>query len=128
MAQNNRVFVGFAKEDITCRDFLVGQAKNNNSPFEFVDMSVKEPWSSEWKTKCREKIKRCDGFIALISKNTSGADGARWEIKCADEESIPILGIYCYSNDKPATLPAEISGYPVKNWTWPNIENFIDSL
>lgn len=36
-----RVFISFAIEDSRLRDLLVGQAKNNNSPFEFVDMSVK---------------------------------------------------------------------------------------
>ncbi len=41
-----RIFISFAMEDKTLRDFLVGQAKNEKSPFEFVDMSVKKPWES----------------------------------------------------------------------------------
>ena len=53
MAKNNRIFIAFAKEDATYRDLLVGQAKNNKSPFDFVDMSVKEPWDDNWKTRCR---------------------------------------------------------------------------
>ena len=52
-----RVFISFAKEDSNLRDLLVGQARNNNSPFEFVDMSVKQAWDSAWKTNCRRKIK-----------------------------------------------------------------------
>jgi hypothetical protein len=55
---SKRIFISFAIEDANLRDFLVGQAKNNKSPFEFIDMSVKEPWDSAWKTKCRTKIKR----------------------------------------------------------------------
>lgn len=35
-----RVFISFAIEDKSLRDFLVGQAKNENSPFEFVDIGV----------------------------------------------------------------------------------------
>lgn len=38
-----RIFISFAIEDERLRDFLKGQAKNENSPFEFVDMSVKKP-------------------------------------------------------------------------------------
>ena len=49
---NKRVFIAFAIEDKTYRDFLVGQAKLDKSPFEFVDMSVTEPWDTDWKTKC----------------------------------------------------------------------------
>jgi len=35
-----RVFISFAIEDKNLRNMLVGQARNENSPFEFVDMSV----------------------------------------------------------------------------------------
>ena len=59
-----RVFISFAIEDKSLRDFLVGQAKNENSPFEFVDMSVKKPWDSAWKKNCRKRImgnKVCQG-------------------------------------------------------------------
>ena len=38
-----RIFISFATEDIRLRDLLVGQSKNDNCPFEFVDMSVKKP-------------------------------------------------------------------------------------
>jgi hypothetical protein len=38
-ATKNRIFVSFAMEDKKYRDFLVGQAKNERSPFEFVNMS-----------------------------------------------------------------------------------------
>ena len=48
-------------------------AKNRKSPFAFVDMSVKDPWDSQWKTNCRTKIKGCDGMIALVSKNTAAS-------------------------------------------------------
>ena len=124
----HRVFIAFAIEDKTYRDFLVGQAKNEKSPFEFVDMSVKEPWSSEWKTRCRTKIKGCDGVIALVSKNSKNADGQRWEVKCAKEEGIPRRGIYTTTDNRPATLPDEFEGMRVVNWTWDNIKAFLDTL
>ncbi|MBA7569054.1 hypothetical protein ES708_10791 [subsurface metagenome] len=128
MAKNNRIFISFAAEDSKYRDFLVGQAKNKESPFEFVDMSVKEPWDSAWKTKCRTKIKGCDGMIALVSKNTAKAQGQRWEMACAKEEGIPIRGVYVDSDNKPSSLPTELQGVRVVNWTWDNIAAFIDSL
>lgn len=123
-----RVFVSFAApEDNYARDFLVGQAHNNRSPFEFVDMSVKEPWSEIWKTSCRTKIKGCNGLIALISKNTINATGARWEMKCAIEEGIPVIGVQI-SIDNKGIVPSELSGKRVINWTWDGITSFINSL
>jgi hypothetical protein len=123
-----RIFISFAIEDENSRDFLVGQARNRKSPFEFVDMSVKEPWSDKWKTRCRTRIKGCDGVIALVSKNTLRAQGQLWEVKCAKEESVPVRGIYVSADNRPARLPEEFEGVRVVNWTWPNISNFLGSL
>ena len=128
MATKNRIFVSFAMEDKTYRDFLVGQAKNEKSPFEFVNMSVLEPWDSQWKTNCRTRIKGCDGMIALVSKNTGKAAGALWEVACAKEEKIPVIGIYCTTDNRPTTLPTEFTGVRVLGWTWANIAAFIEKL
>ncbi len=128
MAKNNRIFISFAIEDETFRTFLVGQARNEKSPFSFVDMSAKEAWDEKWKTNCRTKIKGCDGVIALVSKNTANADGALWEISCAKEEKIPVRGIYVDKNNKPAVLPNELTGVRVMEWTWENIAAFINGL
>src|SRR5437870_946451 len=108
-----RIFVSFAVEDKWARDYLVGQAKNDNSPFEFVDMSVKEPWDDSWKTRCRSRVKGCDGMIAMISKNTARASGQLWEIKCAKDENVPIRGVYCTQDNRPANLPAELEAVRV---------------
>jgi hypothetical protein len=128
MAKNNRIFISFAIEDATFRDLLVGQAKNKKSPFTFVDMSVKNPWDSQWKTNCRTKIRGCDGMIALVSKNTAKGTGALWEVACAKEEMIPVRGLYCTVDNRPTTLPAEFTGVRVVGWTWENIAEFIDRL
>ena len=127
MAKNNRVFVAFAAEDANYRDLLKGQAKNDESSFDFVDMSVKEPWDNQWKTKCRTKIKGCDGVIALLSKKTANADGARWEMQCAVDEGISIIGIHIHKDDKGA-IPSELKGKKVIEWTWDGIKKFLDSL
>lgn len=123
-----RVFISFAIEDKTLRGFLVGQAKNERSPFDFVDMSVKKPWDSAWKTRCRTKIKGCDGVLIIVTKKTRSADGQLWEIKCAKEEGIARRGIWGYSDDKPAYLPPELNGVRIVNWTWDNIKNWLDTL
>lgn len=39
---NKRLFISFAKEDDWARNLLRGQARNENSPFDFVDMSDRE--------------------------------------------------------------------------------------
>lgn len=124
-----RIFISFAAEDNTYRDMLRGQARNENSPFEFVDMSVKEPWNEDWKEKCRTKIKGCDGMIALVSRKTNSASGARFEMRCANEEGVRLRGMYIDYDDKDnVNIPPELEGKRVMRWTWDNIKSFVDSL
>lgn len=123
MADKKVVFIAFAIEDEKQRNLLKGQSLNTKSPFEYVDMSVKEAYDSEWKEKVRTRIKRSDGVIALVSKNSLSSSGQKWEIQCAREEKKKILGIYAYSDDR-----TNLEGVNTKVWTWDNIANFIDSL
>lgn len=122
-----RIFTSFAIEDVRMRDLFVGQARHDKVPYELVDMSVKQPWDNSWKTNCRTKIKGCDGVIVLISKNLKNGTGALWEINCAKEERIPILGIYmngCTSLD----APNELNGVKKVTWSWQNISDFLNGL
>lgn len=124
-----RIFISFAVEDSNLRDLLVGQSKNDNCPFDFVDMSVKKPWDSDWKEKCRTKIKGCDGVIVIITKNTKKASGQLWEIECAKEEKIPCRGVWGHSDEQFISyLPEEMDGKLTVKWTWDNIKNWINSL
>lgn len=127
MATTHRIFISFAIEDARLRTFLVGQGKNEKTPFSFTDMSVKEPWDSSWKTRCRTKIKGCDGVIGIITNNTPKADGQLWELKCAGEEAVPILLIYG-TDDRPTNLPEPVKGRRILIWSWPNITSFLDKL
>lgn len=122
-----RIFISFAIEDEQYRDLFKGQALNTDSPFSYTDMSVKEPWDSKWKTNCRMRIKGCNGVIALVSKHTRNADGAKWEMQCANEEGIPMMGVHIHKDDK-GQIPPQLQGKRVVNWTWDAIANFINRL
>lgn len=123
MADKKTIFIAFSMIDERQRDFLKGQSLNTNSPFEYIDMSVKEPYDSGWKDRVRTRIRRSDGIIVLVSKNSLISTGQEWEIACAREENKKILGIWAYTSDR-----TNIAGLNTKVWTWPNITNFIDSL
>jgi hypothetical protein len=123
MAIKKVVFVAFAIEDERQRDFLKGQSLSTACPFEFIDMSVKEAYESDWKEKVRTRIRRSDGVIALVSKNSLTSSGQQWEIACAKEEKKPLLGIWAYAGDR-----TSFSGVHTVEWTWDAIESFIDGL
>ena len=124
---DKRIFISFAIEDEQYRDLLKGQALNTTSPFTYTDTSAKQAWDSKWKTNCRTRIKGCDGVIALISTHTRNADGAKWEMQCAIDEGIPMIGVHIHKDDK-GQVPTQLSSKKVVNWTWDAIKNFINSL
>ena len=100
MADKKVIFVAFAIEDERQRDFLKGQSLHTRCPFEYIDMSVKEAYSSEWKERVRTRIRRSDGVIALVSKNSLTSSGEKWEISCTREEKKKVLGIWAYTDDR----------------------------
>jgi len=63
----------------------------------------------------------------LLSKNTWHSGGSRWEIKCAREERIPVIGMHIKKNDKGAT-PPELKGKRTIEWTWDNLENSLNKM
>jgi hypothetical protein len=123
MADTKVVFVAFAIEDERQRDFLKGQSLSPRSPYEFIDMSVKEPYDKDWKDRVRTRIRRSHGVIALVSKNSLSSSGQKWEIQCAKEEKKPLRGIWAYSDDR-----TKLDGVSTYAWSDKNISDFIDSL
>lgn len=123
MAERKVIFVAFAIEDERQRDFLKGQALNTKSPFEYIDMSVKEAYTSEWKERVRTRIRRSHGVIALVSKNSLTSSGQKWEIACAREEKKRVLGIWAYKDDR-----TDLAGVKTVVWTWDGIKDFIDDV
>jgi len=123
MADKKVVFIAFAIEDERQRDFLKGQSLHPRAPYEFIDMSVKEPYDKDWKDRVRTRIRRSHGIIALISKNSLTSSGQKWEIQCAKEEKKPLRGIWAYSDDR-----TNVEGVATYVWSDKNISDFIDSI
>lgn len=123
MSDKKIVFVAFAIEDERQRDFLKGQSLHPRAPYEFVDMSVKEPYDSNWKDRVRTRIRRSHGVIVLASKNSLSSSGQKWEVKCAKEEGKPIRGIWAYKDDR-----TQVPAVSTVVWSDANISSFIDSI
>lgn len=123
MADTKIIFIAFAIEDERQRDFLKGQSLSPRAPYEFVDMSVKEPYDTGWKDKVRTRIRRSAGVIVLVSENSLTSTGQKWEIRCAKDEGKPVLGVWAYSDDR-----TTLAGVRTVAWSDANISAFIDSL
>jgi len=133
--QKKRAFLSFDFDnDIQLKNLLSGQAENPKIPFFFDDWSVKNPFpQSTWKSDVRTKIRQCDFIIVLIGTNTYKCTGVVEEIKIANEEKIPIFGLYhqnvvYYKDGQPYINLPQGLGTRYFEWTWTNITTAINSL
>ena len=54
----SRVFVSFDYDhDYVLKEFLVGQAKHDDTPFSIIDASVKEHLFGDWKATVRARAR-----------------------------------------------------------------------
>ncbi len=85
------VFISFDYDhDATLKEFLVGQAKNDDSPFFIEDWSIKDA-SADRKDKARTRIKRADQVIVICGKHTDTATGVNADFKIARAETTPFF-------------------------------------
>lgn len=127
MATNKRVFISFdVDHDEGTKIMLAGQAKLPDSPFDFIDASVKEPLTGDWKEKVRRRMNNnIDIVIILCGEHTHTASGVATEVTIAQETNTPYFLLRAYS-DKYCTKPSSAkTGDKVYDWTWPNLKILI---
>lgn len=121
-----RVFISFDYDhDARVKDLLVGQSKLSDSPFDIVDMSIKETITSNWKANARRRIKSCDVVIVLCGRYTNSATGVTAEMKIAQEEGIPYFMLKAYSEYSCCSPIGSRSNDKIYNWTWNNLKLLI---
>jgi len=119
-----RVFISFDFDnDKTLKDFMVGQARNADAPFEIVDTSLKEAAPLKtWEEKARAAIRRSDLVLVMVGPNTYRAPGVLKEVKMAGEEGKPIVQIIGYRDGDYTPVPDAGRLY---RWNWENLKNLL---
>ena len=72
MTDKKVVFVAFAIEDERMRDLFKGQSLHPRHPYEFIDMSVKKPYDTEWKEKGLFPIEGVGPDFAVVGASVRG--------------------------------------------------------
>ena len=121
-----RVFISFDYDhDLDLKNFLVGQAKNEGSPFEIADYSIKEPVSGDWEKNARTRIKGCDVVSVICGEYTDKATGVSIEVTIAQEEDISYF-LLAGRKDKNCKKPkAAKANDKLYRWTWDNLKALI---
>jgi hypothetical protein len=122
--KKKRVFVSFDFDhDRALKDFILGQAKLEDSPFEVIDHSLNEAAPEHnWESKARAAIKRSDIVLVMVGQHTHRAHGVLKEVAMAREANVQIVQVIGYRNGKYT---------PIKNagrlyaWSWENLKRLL---
>jgi hypothetical protein len=120
-----KVFVSFDFDnDKALKDFIIGQAKLTDSPFEVSDHSLKEAApEKDWLIKATAAITRADVFIVMLGPKTRNASGVLTEVKVANElkkEKFQLIGYRDGSEDW--AVPNAGRTY---RWSWENLKKLL---
>lgn len=119
-----KVFVSFDFDhDKILKDFLIGQSKLSDSPFEVIDGSLKEAApESDWLAKATTKINGADLVIVMVGQFTYRAAGVLKEVKAARRLNKPIVQIIGYKDGDYTPVPDAGRLY---NWNWENLKKIL---
>lgn len=120
-----RVFISFDFDnDKVLKDFIIAQARREDSPFDVVDTSLKEeaPQAS-WEIKAELKIKGSDRVLVMVGSSTHRAPGVLKEVRFARKWGIPIAQVIGYRDSNPTPVPD--AGY-LYRWDWDNLKKLLN--
>ena len=121
-----RAFISFDFDrDKILKDFVIGQAKLRDSPFDAADWSMKEAApQSKWEAEAEARIKRSDVVIVMVGSQTYRAPGVLKEVAMARDNEIKIVQIIGYRDTSPKAVANAGRLY---KWNWANLENILSA-
>jgi hypothetical protein len=119
-----RVFVSFDFDnDKVLKDFVIGQARNPDSPFEVIDTSLKEAAPMKtWEEKARVAIRRSELALVMVGRTTYRAPGVLKEVRMAREEGVRIAQMIGYRDGSYTPVPDAGRLY---QWDWDNLKKLL---
>ena len=118
------MFISFDFDnDKKLKDFIVGQSRLSDSPFEIIDTSLKEAAPMKtWGDKALAAIKRSNIVLVMVGPQTHKASGVLKEVGMARQENIPIVQVIGYKDGNYTPVPNAGRLY---RWNWENLKKLI---
>jgi len=119
-----KVFVSFDFDnDKKLKDFIIGQSRIADSPFEVIDNSLKEAAPEKnWEAKANAAIKRSDIVVVMVGPQTYRAHGVLKEIKMARAANKHIVQVIGYKDGEYTAVEGAGRLY---RWNWENLKKLL---
>ena len=118
------VFVSFDFDnDKILKEFIIGQSRLPDSPFEVTDWSMKEAAPErDWEEEAEKRIKRSEVILVMVGSETYRASGVLKEVAMARKHDKKIVQIIGYKNGNYEPVPDAGRLY---SWNWKNLKNIL---
>lgn len=119
-----KVFVSFDFDnDRALKDFIIGQAKHPDPPFEIIDVSMKEAAPErDWLERAENKIKNSEIVLVMVGPKTYAAPGVLKEVALAGKWEKRIVQIIGYKDGSYTAVPDAGRLY---SWDWENLKQLL---
>lgn len=119
-----KVFISFDFDnDRQLKDFIIGQSRLADSPFEVIDHSLKEAAPEHnWETKANLAIRRSEIVIVMVGPQTYRAQGVLKEVNMARSAGRKIVQVIGYKNGNYKPVPNAGRLY---SWNWDNLRRLL---
>jgi hypothetical protein len=120
-----KVFVSFDFDnDRVLKEFVIGQAKLPDSPFDVIDGSLKEAAPEpDWLARARRRIAQADVFMVMLGPQTARASGVLKEVAIANELGKRKFQVVGYRDGSAGWAIAHAG--QVYRWSWPTLKNLL---
>jgi len=117
------VYISFDYDnDKTLKDFVIGQSKLPDSPFQVVDHSIKVAVSGDWVADAEKRIKKSEIVLVMVGPYTQNAQGVKKEVALARKHDKKVVQVIGYRNSNPT--PVKDAGR-LYRWNWENLKNIL---
>lgn len=119
-----RIFISFDFDnDKALKDFLIGQARLSDSPFEVTDGSMKEAAPTfSWPAEAESRIACSDLVVVMVGPKTHRAPGVLKEVAMARRLGKPIVQVIGYKEGSYTAVPDAGVLY---RWNWENLKRLL---
>jgi len=132
--QRRRVFISFRHTDKDKVNMLRGQAKNENSGLDFIDMSLRVPFDTDnaeyIKRGIRARIEQSSVTVVIVSETTYQSEWVNWEIEesLRQGKGVVIVNTTSSSVRMPDAVSKNKDKIKIVHWKHEEIMNAIDAV
>ncbi|WP_406514689.1 TIR domain-containing protein [Streptomyces sp. NBC_00499] len=121
-----RVFISFQVKDAWAREFLLEGVRKIPGGLEMVDHSIRDPFDSDWKDKCRPRIADTHGTVVLVGATTFASSPVQWEIRQTLLHGHELIGIQVRDGEI-FRIPENLSRRTVMRWDFVRLSSLISA-